>query len=64
MDRIFAGFAKVWKSMFGYQILIEATRPDSIESLMEKTFVDRRSGKDMTAAHDHGERNDAAHAGG
>jgi glycosyltransferase involved in cell wall biosynthesis len=64
IDGIFAGLAKVWKSMFGYQILIEATRPDSIESLMKETFVDQRSGKDMATAHNRGERSDATLAGG
>ena len=37
--------------MFGYQILIEATRPDSIGTLMDQTFVDRRvPGKEALTA--------------
>ena len=47
LDRISAGLAKLWKGMFGYQILIEATRPDSIETLVEKTFVDQRANGDV-----------------
>jgi len=44
LDAISAWLARVWKGMFGYQILVEATRPDSIETLMGKTFIDHRSG--------------------
>jgi glycosyltransferase involved in cell wall biosynthesis len=43
LDRSSALLAKVWPGLFGYQILIEATRPDSIETLMQETFVDRRN---------------------
>jgi len=42
LDGMSAQLAKLWPGMFGYQILIEATRPDSIETLVEKTFVDQR----------------------
>jgi hypothetical protein len=42
IDRISALLARKWKGLFGYQILIEATRPDSGESLMAQTFLDRR----------------------
>ena len=49
VDRISATLARVWPGLFGYQILIEATRPDSIETLVEKTFVDRRAGKPHVA---------------
>jgi glycosyltransferase involved in cell wall biosynthesis len=42
LDWISSKLAKIWQGMFGYQILIEATRPDSIETLVEKTFVDQR----------------------
>ena len=44
LDWVSAQLAKLWPGMFGYQILIEATRPDSIETLVEKTFVDQRGG--------------------
>lgn len=43
IDRVSAWLAKVWKGLFGYQILIEATRPDSVETLIAQTFVDRRT---------------------
>lgn len=43
VDRMSAWLARVWKGLFGYQILIEATRPDSVETLMAQTFVDRRT---------------------
>jgi SAM-dependent methyltransferase len=42
LDKVCASLAKVWPGLFGYQILIEATRPDSIETLMQKTFVEQR----------------------
>jgi glycosyltransferase involved in cell wall biosynthesis len=44
IDRLFALLAQYWKGLFGYQILIEATRPDSVETLMAQTFIDRRVG--------------------
>lgn len=34
--------ARIWNGLFGYQILIEATRPDSVETLMTQTFIDCR----------------------
>ncbi|RFC41662.1 MAG: Glycosyltransferase involved in cell wall bisynthesis/Cyclopropane fatty-acyl-phospholipid synthase [Verrucomicrobia bacterium] len=49
LDWVSAQLAKLWPGMFGYQILIEATRPDSIETLVEKTFVDQR-GRTAAAA--------------
>jgi glycosyltransferase involved in cell wall biosynthesis len=49
MDRVSAGLARVWPGLFGYQILVVATRPDSIETLMQKTFVDQRSHGDRAA---------------
>lgn len=42
IDRVCAWLARTWKGLFGYQILIEATRPDSVETLMSRTFVDHR----------------------
>lgn len=42
IDRISALLARYWKGLFGYQILLEATRPDSVETLIEQTFLDRR----------------------
>jgi hypothetical protein len=42
IDRVAALLARHWKSLFAYQILIEATRPESVETLMEHTFADRR----------------------
>jgi glycosyltransferase involved in cell wall biosynthesis len=42
IDRISALLAQSWKGLFGYQILIEATRPDSVDNLMAQTFLDRR----------------------
>lgn len=42
IDRISFWLARSWKGMFGYQILIKATRPDSVESLMQRTFLDHR----------------------
>jgi hypothetical protein len=41
-DRLCYRLARLWKGIFGYQIFIEATRPDSVETLMEKTFHDQR----------------------
>jgi glycosyltransferase involved in cell wall biosynthesis len=43
IDRLAAWLARTWKGLFGYQILIEATRPDSVDSLMAQTFNDRRT---------------------
>jgi glycosyltransferase involved in cell wall biosynthesis len=48
LDTIFAWLARAWRGMFSYQILVEATRPDSIETLMGKTFVDHRGGANHT----------------
>lgn len=42
IDRAFYRLARLWKGLFGYQILVEATRPDSVETLMQKTFHDQR----------------------
>jgi glycosyltransferase involved in cell wall biosynthesis len=42
LDRVSAVAARAWRGLFGYQILIEATRPDSVDSLMRQTFVDLR----------------------
>lgn len=51
LDRLAALMARGWGSMFGYQILIEATRPDSVESLQARTFQDQgRSAAHSTAA--------------
>jgi glycosyltransferase involved in cell wall biosynthesis len=48
LDRTCSLLARAWPGMFGYQILVEATRPDSIDTLMEQTFIDRRSpGRDL-----------------
>jgi glycosyltransferase involved in cell wall biosynthesis len=41
-DRISALLARYWNGLFGYQILVEATRPDSAETLIASTFLDRR----------------------
>lgn len=41
-DRISAWLAAHWKSLFAYQILIEATRPETVEDLMEHTFAGYR----------------------
>jgi 2-polyprenyl-3-methyl-5-hydroxy-6-metoxy-1,4-benzoquinol methylase len=45
LDHLAAKLAQLWKGMFGYQILIEATRPDSVETLMSRTFLDQRGRK-------------------
>ena len=58
LDRVCAGLAKAWPGLFGYQILIEATRPDSIETLMEKTFVDQRGQGNENGSGDRGEGDD------
>jgi len=42
IDWISYRLARLKKGLFGYQILIEATRPDSVETLMENTFHDHR----------------------
>jgi 2-polyprenyl-3-methyl-5-hydroxy-6-metoxy-1,4-benzoquinol methylase len=42
LDSVSAWLARCRKGLFGYQILIEATRPDSVETLMERTFTDHR----------------------
>ena len=41
-DRICYRLARIWKGFFGYQIFVEATRPDSVETLMQETFRDHR----------------------
>ena len=42
IDRVSALLARKCRGLFGYQIRIEATRPDSVESLTAQTFLDRR----------------------
>lgn len=42
IDWVSSVLARFWKRLFGYQILIVATRPDSVETLMERTFQDQR----------------------
>jgi glycosyltransferase involved in cell wall biosynthesis len=42
LDSLAARMAQAWKGVFGYQIMIQATRPASVEDLMEQTFQDRR----------------------
>ena len=42
IDRLTSSLARAWKGLFGYQILIEATRPDSVDTLMDRTFLDKR----------------------
>jgi len=42
IDRTSSLLARLWRGLFGYQILIEATRPDSLETLMSQTFLDHR----------------------
>jgi hypothetical protein len=46
IDRISALLAQHWGGLFGYQILIEATRPDSVETLVAQTFRDHRESAD------------------
>ena len=44
IDRLASSLARAWKGLFGYQILIEAaTRPDSVDTLMSRTFLDKRN---------------------
>jgi len=43
VDRLAFRLAQLWKGFFGYQILIEATRPDSVDTLMANTFVNLRT---------------------
>ena len=42
IDRLASSLARAWKGLFGYQILIEATRPDSVDTLMSRIFLDKR----------------------
>jgi glycosyltransferase involved in cell wall biosynthesis len=42
IDQVSAWLVRNWEGLFGYQILIEATRPDSVETLMAQTFLDHR----------------------
>jgi len=42
IDLVSAWLAQTWKSMFAYQILIEATRTDAVQDLIERTFTDYR----------------------
>ena len=42
IDQLTSSLARAWKGLFGYQILIEATRPDSVDTLMDRTFLDKR----------------------
>jgi 2-polyprenyl-3-methyl-5-hydroxy-6-metoxy-1,4-benzoquinol methylase len=39
LDWLTSGLARVWPSLFGYQVLVEATRLDDIESLLERTLA-------------------------
>jgi glycosyltransferase involved in cell wall biosynthesis len=50
IDRVSALLARYWKGLFGYQILLEATRPDSVETLIERTFLDRRGSQSCTVS--------------
>jgi glycosyltransferase involved in cell wall biosynthesis len=49
IDRTFYFLARIWPGLFGYQILIEATRPDSVETLMARTFQNQRVAKKTEA---------------
>ena len=42
IDRLSAWLAQAWRGLFGYQILVQATRPDSVETLVAQTFLDHR----------------------
>ncbi|HKX31897.1 MAG TPA: bifunctional glycosyltransferase/class I SAM-dependent methyltransferase [Blastocatellia bacterium] len=41
-DRMLTWLAKVWPTLFAYQILIECTRTDSPDDLMQRTFAETR----------------------
>ena len=43
LDKIFFRLARIWKGLFAYQILIVATRPKSIQNLIDETFIDKRA---------------------
>lgn len=39
-DQVSALLARNWQGLFGYQILIEASRSDSVETLISQTFLE------------------------
>lgn len=43
LDKLSLRLARIWKGLFAYQVLIVATRPKSIQDLINETFVDKRS---------------------
>jgi hypothetical protein len=38
VDSVAGGLARIWPSLFGYQFLVEATRLDDVETLLERTL--------------------------
>ena len=38
IDRVAGGLARLWPSLFGYQFLVEATRLDDVDTLLERTL--------------------------
>jgi hypothetical protein len=60
IDRLASSLARAWKGPFGYQILVEATRPDSVDTLMSRTFLDKRSLGSLAAEPERGTAADAS----
>ncbi len=38
IDSVAGGLARIWPSLFGYQFLVEATRLDDVDTLLERTL--------------------------
>jgi hypothetical protein len=39
IDGAAAALARLWPSLFGYQFLVEATRLDDVDSLLDRTLA-------------------------
>jgi hypothetical protein len=39
IDTIAGALARLWPSLFGYQFLVEATRLDDVDSLLDRTIA-------------------------
>jgi hypothetical protein len=39
IDSVAGGLARLWPSLFGYQFLVEATRLDDVDTLLERTIA-------------------------
>ena len=43
LDKAAGVIARLWPGLFAYQILVEATRIDDVETLLDRTIADRET---------------------